>query len=371
MNARRLRRECNNLNTWRASSNAWIASTGGYSGEQVLTFGKANFSTPAHNRRASRRLFLAATLAAPFVSRAQASPDPPIRVIVPGAPGGLVDLAARAIGESMQRELGRPWLVDPRPGANGIIAAKAFLDAPATDHILYLTVLGHVLLPFLAKVPFDVFVDFQPVAMIGASTFLLCVPAGSPADTVAGFVEYARSRPGKLTYLNSGNGTAPHLLPEMLNSRYGLDVAAVYYRSAPQGLGDLIAGTLNLGLVTTGLALPHVQQGRLKAVAQVSRRRSNAVPGIPTLTEQVLPDLGIDAFLPLYGRSSLPMPTVARVNRAVAATLAEPVTRSHLASVYVEPLPMPATEVGTTMKREHDRLGAVIERLGIKADGST
>lgn len=337
----------------------------------MLNFGRNFSSNPAHNRRASRRFFLATILAAPFVSRAQAYPDHPIRVIVPGAPGGLVDLAARAIGEPMQRELGQPWLVEPKPGANGIIAAKAFLDAPADDHTLYLTVLGHVLLPFLAKVPFDVFADFQPVAMIGASTFLLCVPAGSPADTVAGFVEYARTRPGKLAYLNSGNGTASHLLPELLKSRFALDITSVSYRSLPQGVGDLITGTLDLGLIGTGVALPHVQQGRLKAIAQVSRRRIDAVPGVPTLAEQGLSDMGIDAFLPLYGRSSMPQSTVARINRAVAATLAEPATRARLANASIEPLPMPAAEVGATMKQEHDRLGAVIQRLGIKADGST
>jgi tripartite-type tricarboxylate transporter receptor subunit TctC len=334
----------------------------------VLTLGK---NRPAHNRRASRRLFLAATLSAPFVSQALAYPDHPIRVIVPGAPGGLVDLAARAIGDSMQRELGQPWLVDPKPGANGIIAAKAFLDAPADDHTLYLTVLSHVLLPFLAKVPFDVFAHFQPVAMIGASTFLLCVPAGSPADTVAGFVEHARARPGKLAYLNSGNGTASHLLPELLKSRFALDITSVSYRSLPQGLGDLIAGTLDLGLIGTGIALSHVQQGRLKAIAQVSRRRIDAVSGVPTLAEQGLSDLGFDALLPLYGRSSMPPPTVARINGAVAAALTDPTTLAHLANAYIEPLPMPAADVAATMRREHDRLGALIQRLGIKADGST
>src|SRR5687768_9361097 len=95
------------------------------------------------NRPVARRLLLAAALSAPLISRAQAYPDRPIRVIVPGAPGGAVDVAARAISDGMQRELGQPWLVDPRPGANGVIAARAFLDAPADGHVLYLTVLNH------------------------------------------------------------------------------------------------------------------------------------------------------------------------------------------------------------------------------------
>jgi tripartite-type tricarboxylate transporter receptor subunit TctC len=319
----------------------------------------------------TRRILLATALSAPLVARAQAYPDRPIRVIVPGAPGGMVDLAARAIGDGMHRELGQAWLVDSRPGANGVIAARAFLDAPADGHTLYLTVLGHVLLPFLVRVPFDVIADFQPVAMIGSSTFLLCVPASSPADTVAGFVAYAQSRSRSLNYLNPGNGTVPHLLPEMLKIRYGLDMASIYYKGVQQGISDLVAGDLDLGLLNTGLVQSHVQQGRLKAIAQVSRHRINALPGVATLAEQGLADLAIETYLPLYGRASMSAPAVARVNRAIAAALADQATRTRLAAAHIEPLPMQPAEVGATMQREHDRLGAVIRQLGIKADGAT
>lgn len=325
----------------------------------------------ARKRCLTRRRILAAATSAPFVSRAHASPDGPFRVITPGAPGGLIDLAARAISDAVGRELGRPWIIDSKPGANGIIAAKVFLEGPGDDHTLYLTVLSHVLLPFVAKVPFDVVADFQPVAMIGASTFLLCVPAESPATTVAEFISYARSNPDKLCYLNSGNATATHLLPEMLNIRYGLGLVSAYYKMIAQGLGDLIAGRLDLGLIATGAALPHVQQGRLKAIAQVSRRRGDAVPGIATLAEQGLPDLGFEALLPLYGRRSMSTSTVSRINGAVAIALADPTARARLASAFIEPLPMQPADVGATMQREHDRWGAIIRQLGITPEGSS
>jgi tripartite-type tricarboxylate transporter receptor subunit TctC len=308
-------------------------------------------------------------LSAPFVSQALAQGDRPIRVIVPGAPGGVVDLAARAIGEAMHLELGQPWLIDPKPGASGVIAAKAFLDSPADGHTLYLTVLSHVLLPFLTKVPFDVLADFRPIAMIGASTFLLCVPAASPADTVAGFVDHARANPGKLNYLNPGIGSAPHLLPEMIKAKYGIDVTAVYYKGYVTGITDLIAGNLDLGLINTGLALPHVRQGRLKAIAQVGRHRIAGLESVATLAEQGLGDLTIESFLPLYGQISMPAPAVGRINRAVAATLADQATRERLAAIHIEPLPMQAADVDVAMRREHDRLGAIIQQLGIKADG--
>jgi tripartite-type tricarboxylate transporter receptor subunit TctC len=285
--------------------------------------------------------------------------------------GGLADLAARAVGDVMQRELGQPWLVDPRPGANGVIAAKSFLEAPEDGHTLYLTVLSHVLLPFVTKLPFDVMADFQPVAMVGASTFLLCVPASSPANTVAEFVAYARANAGELNYLNPGNGTAAHLLPEMLKIRFGIDITSVYYKGYPAGINDLLAGNLDLGLVSTGLALPHVRQERLKAIAQVSRRRSDVLQGVATLAEQGLGELNVDTFLPLYCRTSMPAAAVDRVNRAMAAALADTKVRERLAAAHIEPLSMRPAEVGATMQREHDRLGALIRQLGIRADGSS
>lgn len=318
--------------------------------------------------RLARRALLASALSAPFVTPVDAYPARPVRVIVPGTAGGVADLAARAVGDGMQRELGQPWLVDPRPGASGVIAAKSFLEAPADGHTLYLTVLSHVLLPFVTKVQFDVMADFRPIAMIGASTFLLCVPVGSPATTVAGFVTLARENPGKLNYLNPGNGTAAHLLPEMLKIRYDLDIASIYYKGYPPGIADLLAGNLDLGLVSTGWALPHVISGRLKAIALVSRRRIDTLDGVATLAEQGLADLAVDTFLPLYGPATMPPPDVARINRAVTAALADPTTRRLLAASHIEPLPMPAGEVGTTMQREHDRLGSVIRQLGLKSD---
>jgi tripartite-type tricarboxylate transporter receptor subunit TctC len=175
----------------------------------------------------SRRLLLGAALAVAFPACAETWPARPIRVILPGPAGGLIDIAGRAIGDAMQKELGQTWLIDPRPGANGIVAGQMFLASPADGYTLYLTVSGHVALPFLMKAPFDVMADFKPIAMVGVSTALLCVPPASPANTIAEFVAYAKANPGKLNYLNSGNGTGAHLLPELLKIKYDIDVTSI------------------------------------------------------------------------------------------------------------------------------------------------
>ena len=235
----------------------------------------------------SRRLLLGAALAAPFPARAEAWPAKPIRVILPGPAGGLIDVAGRAIGEAMQKELGQAWLIDPRPGANGIVAGQMFLGAPADGYTLYLTVSGHVALPFLMKAPFDVMADFKPIAMVGVSTALLCVPPTSPANTLAEFVAYAKANPGKLNYLNSGNGTGAHLLPELLKIKYDIDVTSISYKGLPPGVQDLLGQPARPGdgqhharpAARQGGPAEGDRAGRTQAARRAARRRHHGRAG--------------------------------------------------------------------------------------------
>jgi tripartite-type tricarboxylate transporter receptor subunit TctC len=317
-----------------------------------------------------RRLLLGATLVAPFAARAQTYPSKPIRVILPGPVGGLIDIAGRAISDAMQRELGQPWMIDPRPGANGIMAGQMFLSAPSDGYTLFFTVSGIMALPFIMKVPFDTVTDFKPIAMVGISTALLCVPPQSPAGTVAEFVAYAKKNPGKLNYLNSGNGTGAHLLPELLKIKYGLDVTSISYKGLPPGVQDLLADRLDLGMVSTTLVMQHVKAGRLKALAVIGPERLAELPDVATMAEQGVGDIEVRSSLPLYGQKDLPTPIVERLNKAVAATLADPDTRKRLEAAFIQPLSMTPAEAAEAMKREYERLGALIKQLGIKADGS-
>lgn len=316
-----------------------------------------------------RRLFLAAAAAMPLAARAEAYPAKPVRVILPGPAGGLIDIGGRAVSDVMQRELGQSWLIDPRPGANGIMAAQMMLGTPPDGHTLYLTVSGHVVLGLLMKAPFDVMADFKPIAMVGVSSGLVCVPPSSPARTVAEFVSLARANPGKLNYLNPGNGTGAHLIPEQLKIKYGLDVASISYKGLPAGVQDLLGGRLDLGVISTSLAASHVKAGRLKAIALVGLKRHDDLPDVPTMTEQGVGDLEVQSALPLLGQKDLPDPIVERLNKAVAAALADGETRKRLLGAYIEPQPMSPGELGDFMQREHERLGALIRRLGITADG--
>jgi tripartite-type tricarboxylate transporter receptor subunit TctC len=323
----------------------------------------------------SRRSLMGAAVSAPlFGSRlagADNYPSKPIRVILTGPVGGLIDVSGRAIGDAMQQNLGQTWIIDPRPGANGMMAGQIFLSSPADGYTLFLTVSGHVALNFLMKAPYDAMKDFQPIGMIGVSTALLCVPPKVPANNVAEFVAYARANPGKLNYLNSANGTGAHLLPELMKIKYKLDITSISYKGLPPGVQDLLAGRLELGMVSTTIVINHVKAGRLKAIGIVGPNRLPALPDIPTMGEQGAGDVEVRSSLPLYGHKELPQPIVQRVNQALVASLADAETLKRLKQIYVEPLPMTPEETATALNDEHERLGKVIEQLGIKADGGS
>lgn len=332
-------------------------------------------AVPMDGAPVRRRLLLGAALAAPFIAtaprgaRADKYPSRSIRVILPGPAGGIIDVAGRAIADSMQKELGQLWMIDPRPGANGIVAGQALLAAPADGYTLYLTVSGHVVLNLLLKAPFDAMADFKPIAMIGVNATLLCVPPTSPVNTVAEFVEYAKKNPGKLNYLNSGNGTSTHLIPELLKIKYGIDITSIFYKGWPPGVQDLLAGRLDIGVVAATLALPQITAGKLKAIATIGPERLKEAPNVPTLTELGLSDIEIRSSIPLMGRTDLPDAIVTRLNEAVGASLADPETRKRLDITYIQPTPMTPAATASALQSEHQKLASLIKRLGIKAEG--
>lgn len=319
----------------------------------------------------SRRLVLGGALAVPFSARANTWPAKPIRVVLPGPAGGLIDVAVRSISDVMLRELGQPLVIDPRPGGNGVVAGQAVASAAPDGYTLLLTVSAHVAFPFLMKVPFDVMADFTPVAMIGVSSGLICVAPSLPVSNLAELVAYARSQPGKLNYLNPGNGTGAHLIPEQLKIRYGIDMTSISYRGLPPGIQDLLGGRIELGVISTSLIVDHAKTGSVKAIAVVGPNRIPDLPNVPTIAEQGLGDMEIRSALPLYGPKGLPAPLVQRLNGAVAKSLDDDEVKRRLGRIYIDTMPMSPPDLAAYLAEEHVRLGKLIQQLGIRADGGS
>jgi tripartite-type tricarboxylate transporter receptor subunit TctC len=196
---------------------------------------------------------------------------------------------------------------------------------PADGYTFYFTVSGHVVLNMLMRAPFDVMADFKPIAMVGVSTAVTCVPPASSAMDIAGFVALAKANPGKLNYLNPGNGTGGHLIPEQLKIKYGIDITSISYKGLPPGVQDLLAGRLDVGVVSTSLVAHHVRAGRLKAIALVGPKRVEDLPDLATMAEQGVGELEVRSALPLYGQKNLPDAIVERMSKAVA--VASPIRR--------------------------------------------
>lgn len=221
------------------------------------------------------------------------------------------------------------------------------------------------------KVPFDVMADFTPVAMIGVSSGLICVAPSLPVSNLAELVAYARSQPGKLNYLNPGNGTGAHLIPEQLKIRYGIDMTSISYRGLPPGIQDLLGGRIELGVISTSLIVDHAKTGSVKAIAVVGPNRIPDLPNVPTMAEQGLGDMEIRSALPLYGPKGLPAPLVQRLNGAVAKSLDDDEVKRRLGRIYIDTMPMSPPDLAAYLAEEHARLGKLIQQLGIRSDGGS
>jgi tripartite-type tricarboxylate transporter receptor subunit TctC len=171
--------------------------------------------------------------------------------------------------------------------------------------------------------------------------------------------------------LNSGNGTGAHLLPELLKIKFGLDVTSISYKGLPPGVQDLLAGRLDLAMVSTTLVMQHVKAGRLKAIGVVGPKRLAELPDVATMAEQGAGDTEVRSMLPIYGQASLDESIVGKVNAAVRAAQVDADCSNRLAAAYIEPMPLDPMQTGEALATEHARLGKLIQLLGIKADGAT
>src|SRR3954465_8614334 len=219
-------------------------------------------------------------------------PTKPIHLIVPFPPGGGNDTVARAIAQQISPELGQPVVIDNRPGAGGSVGAELAAKAPADGYTLFLAGVGsHVVNPNLhARLGYDPVRDFTPITLLASAPSGLVVNPAVPARTVAEFTAYARANPGKLNYASNGNGSAAQLAAAMYESMAGGKMVHVPYKGIAPAMTDLMSGEVQLMFGTIVALVPHIQSGKLRALAVTSTKRSALLPDVPTLAESGLPD---------------------------------------------------------------------------------
>jgi tripartite-type tricarboxylate transporter receptor subunit TctC len=315
----------------------------------------------------SRRALGGMAIAGCVPSRALSS-NRPIRIVLAGPPGGIIDVGARAITDGLAQVLGQPVVLDHRPGAAGMIAARVASAAAPDGHTLLLTVSEIVAIQFLSIVPFDLARDLTAVATIGEGSALACVAAGLEVHDLRGLIAHAVGRSQQVLYLNPGNGTRQHLIPEQLNRAYGTSLVPVPYRGLPPGVADLIAGRIQFGIVSTALALPHISVGTLRPIAFLGKRRLAELSHVPTMEEQGFGAMYVRSTLSLFGPSGLTEQIVTRLNRAVEDSVENPRTRKRLDQAYIEIELTRSDDFGRRLALEQAELGALVQALNLRPE---
>ena len=245
-------------------------------------------------------------------------PEKPIRLLLPFPAGGAVDFVARLVSARMAVELGRPFVIENKAGAGGIIATDAAAKAAADGYTLLLTTPNHTINAALnPKLPYDTQKDLVPVSIWAEVPELLVSHPAAPFDSFTGFVDYARKNPGRLNYASAGNGTLPHMSMELLLRRTGIEVAHIPYRGAAPAMTDLLAGQVQLKMDTYATARQLVADGKLRALAYASRARSTLMPNVPTVAEMGLAGYEGILWIGMMAPAGTPRPIIDKL--AVAA----------------------------------------------------
>ncbi|RZJ14170.1 MAG: tripartite tricarboxylate transporter substrate binding protein [Haliea sp.] len=268
----------------------------------------------------------------------QAYPTKPIRLVVPFPAGGATDIFARAVSQKLGEKLGTTIVVDNKPGAGGTIGSDIVAKAAADGYTLLLaTSSTHSIGPsFGGRLPYDAVADFTPISHVGDAPSIMVVPVSSPAKTVKEWVDFSRKNPGKLNYASSGNGTIVHLTAEYFKAQSGLFLVHIPYRGTALAIPDLVSGKVDVLFDSLPSGLPHVKEGRLRALGITSLKRSPLLPDVPPISDTI-PGWESVTWFGMYGPKGMPADLVARVNAGINQALQEADVKDRLARLGIEP----------------------------------
>ena len=300
---------------------------------------------------------------------AQSYPAKPIRLIVPYAPGGGVDIVARTTAQELIKRLGQQVIVENRTGAGGNIGSDAVAKAAPDGYTLLMASPANTINPSLyAKMPYDPARDLVAIALVGSVPAVLVANRSLPAHSIKQLVALAKSKPGALTYGSGGSGTTEHLAGEMFKSAAGIDLLHVPYKGGAQVMVDLIAGQIALMFSNQLAVLPHIKSGRMKALGVASNERSAVLPDVPTFTESGFPDLKVSVWWGVMGPAAIPKEIVTQLNRQIVAALASPEMKDRLESMSARPLGGTPEQFAAFFNEETSRWARVVKASGAKVD---
>jgi tripartite-type tricarboxylate transporter receptor subunit TctC len=303
------------------------------------------------------------------LAQAQGYPGKPIRIVVPFPPGGGTDIVARILTQKLSESFGANFVIDNRAGAGGSIGTEMVAKAPPDGYTLGIVSGSHAINPSLySKLPFDAVRDFAPVTMLVSGPGLLVVHPSLPVKTVKELIALAKGKPGQLNYASAGNGTPPHLAGELFKSMAGVDLVHVPYKGNTPAFVDLISGQVSLSFPTIPSALPHVQAGRLRALAVTSRKRSAVMPQLPTIAESGLPGYDTSSWFGMLAPAGTPREIVRKLQQESAKVLQLRDVREKLLSQGLEPVGSTPEEFAATIESEIAKWAKVVKASGARVE---
>ena len=297
---------------------------------------------------------------------AQIFPSRPVHIVIGFPPGGGIDTVARLIGPRMSQSIGQPVVIDNRPGGAGVLGTDVVAKAAPDGHTVFFGTMGNLAVNpgFLPNLPFSMERDLAPVTQVVSTWFLLYANPGVPAKSVPELISYAKANPGKINFCSSGNGGAPHLAAELFAAMAGIRLVHVPYKGSAPCVADLIGGQVQLTFEAVTIGLPHVQSGKLRALATTSAKRLPMAAELPTIAE-TLPGYEVDNWYGMVVPARTPKPAIGRLRDEVAKAMSLPEVRERLLALGQVPVASTPEDFAAFMKSEGAKWLKVIREANI------
>ena len=313
------------------------------------------------------RLLVAAIGLAIVAPAMAAYPDKPVRIVVPYAPGGAVDVVARKVAQKLSEQTGQSFFIENKPGASGTIGAQAVIRSAPDGYTLLALDNTFSLLPFVfKKLPWEGELPLVPIAVSAYTPVLLLVNSDSKYKDLASVIAEAKANPDKLTYGTGGNGSAPHFSAEAFQQAAGVKLSHIPYKGAGEAVTGLVGAQIDLVLLSTGSVASQMKAGKLRALAASGNKRLSSFPNVPTFAEAGLPGFGIVNWSGLAAPPGTPKDVVARLNAEVKKALESADMKAFLATLSAEPGGGDPEAFAKLMKDENARWAAVAKKVDIE-----
>jgi tripartite-type tricarboxylate transporter receptor subunit TctC len=316
-----------------------------------------------------KRVFAALALMLAFTAQGQDYPSKPIRVLVPFAPGGAVDTAARVLAQAMQQRVNWQFVIENRPGGNGFIATTAVAKSPADGYTLLMAHTGEFSVnpAIFDNVPYELERDFAPITMVSDAPMLYLANAQAPFNNFRELVAAAKAKPGSITFGSAGNGSINHLAGEWLAQAAGIQLVHVPYKGGAPAAAAVAAGDVHFGVMAAPGAIPHIKSGRGKVIGITTAKKSPLDPSWATPRDAGIPDLDASIWVGLFAPKGTPQAIIDRVNAEVRQTLNLPeVQKRFVESAGAEAVGMTPAEFLARIKSDAERYKRVVKQAGVK-----